>query len=209
MSIPISRAVGDSGTAVKLCLTRRRARQGRDRRPGDPTRPDRRDVDGVAQPAGSASSTTARPESWWSLLGVLDQRFGLGKAGFFGDWTLPACFVLLLAAGPRRPPPDPGRRGRRMSPRAGGRGAWGAGAPGSRGAREPGSRGRGACGGDTAGGGSGRRGSPPAGPGPDGRLAGLPRRVRERGDLDGRDPTVPGAGRDGALRLRPVRRRDR
>jgi hypothetical protein len=36
-------------------------------------------------------------ESWWQLLGVLDRRFGLGKASLFGDWTLPAAAALLLA----------------------------------------------------------------------------------------------------------------
>ncbi len=35
-------------------------------------------------------------ESWWQLLGTLDQRFGLGKASFFGDWTLPVMALLLL-----------------------------------------------------------------------------------------------------------------
>jgi hypothetical protein len=35
-------------------------------------------------------------ESWWQLLPVLGKRFGLGKASFFGDWTLPVCAVLLL-----------------------------------------------------------------------------------------------------------------
>jgi hypothetical protein len=35
-------------------------------------------------------------ESWWSLLPELTHRFGLGKAGFFGDWTLPVAALLLL-----------------------------------------------------------------------------------------------------------------
>lgn len=35
-------------------------------------------------------------ESWWQLLGVLDQRFGLGKAALFGDWTLPVLALGLL-----------------------------------------------------------------------------------------------------------------
>ena len=35
-------------------------------------------------------------ESWWQLLGVLDERFGFGKATFFGDWTLPVAALLLL-----------------------------------------------------------------------------------------------------------------
>jgi hypothetical protein len=36
-------------------------------------------------------------ESWWQLLPTLDTRFGLGKASFFGDWTLPVLAILLLA----------------------------------------------------------------------------------------------------------------
>jgi hypothetical protein len=36
-------------------------------------------------------------ESWWQLLPELSRRFGLGKASFFGDWTLLLATVLLLA----------------------------------------------------------------------------------------------------------------
>ena len=39
----------------------------------------------------------AGSESWWSLLGALDTRFGLGKWGFFGDWTLPVMALAMLA----------------------------------------------------------------------------------------------------------------
>jgi hypothetical protein len=48
---------------------------------------------------GRISVTYLRPgkESWWQLLGTLSQRFGLGKASFFGDWTLAAMALLLLA----------------------------------------------------------------------------------------------------------------
>jgi hypothetical protein len=35
-------------------------------------------------------------ESWWSLLPELTHRFGLGKAAFFGDWTLPVAALALL-----------------------------------------------------------------------------------------------------------------
>ena len=34
-------------------------------------------------------------ESWWQLLPTLSERFGLGKASFFGDWTLAATALLL------------------------------------------------------------------------------------------------------------------
>lgn len=37
-------------------------------------------------------------ETWWQLLPVLDLRFGLGKAPFFGRWTLIATFLLALLA---------------------------------------------------------------------------------------------------------------
>jgi len=36
-------------------------------------------------------------ESWWSLLGALDLRFGLGKSSIFGDWTLPVIALAALA----------------------------------------------------------------------------------------------------------------
>jgi hypothetical protein len=35
-------------------------------------------------------------ESWWQLLPTLSTRFGLGKAPFFGGWTLPLAALLLL-----------------------------------------------------------------------------------------------------------------
>jgi hypothetical protein len=35
------------------------------------------------------------PESWWQLLPTLSERFGVGKASFFGDWTLPTMALLL------------------------------------------------------------------------------------------------------------------
>ncbi len=54
-------------------------------------------VDGKPQP-GRIDVVYLRPgrESWWQLLGVLDERFGLGKAPLFGDWTLPVMALLLL-----------------------------------------------------------------------------------------------------------------
>jgi hypothetical protein len=54
-------------------------------------------VDGVPQ-AGRIDVVYLRPgrESWWQLLGALDERFGFGKASFFGDWTLPVVALLLL-----------------------------------------------------------------------------------------------------------------
>jgi hypothetical protein len=55
-------------------------------------------VNGQAQ-AGSPSILYYRRgrESWWQLLGALDFRFGLGKAAIFGDWTLPAVALAVLA----------------------------------------------------------------------------------------------------------------
>jgi hypothetical protein len=48
---------------------------------------------------GRISILYLRPgeQSWWELLGVLDHRFGLGKASLFGDWTLPAAALAMLA----------------------------------------------------------------------------------------------------------------
>jgi hypothetical protein len=34
-------------------------------------------------------------ESWWSLAPIVAQRFGLGKAGLFGAWTLPLLAIAL------------------------------------------------------------------------------------------------------------------
>jgi hypothetical protein len=50
--------------------------------------------------AGRIDVVYLRPgrESWWQLLGALDERIGLGKASFFGDWTLPVLALALLGA---------------------------------------------------------------------------------------------------------------
>jgi hypothetical protein len=55
-------------------------------------------IDGVAQPV-RVSILFYRPgsESWWSLLGALDLRLGLGKSPMFGDWTLPVLVLAMLA----------------------------------------------------------------------------------------------------------------
>ena len=55
-------------------------------------------IDGAAQ-SGRPAILFYRPghESWWSLLGALDLRFGLGKSPIFGDWTLPVIALALLA----------------------------------------------------------------------------------------------------------------
>jgi hypothetical protein len=54
-------------------------------------------VDGKPQP-GRIDVVYLRPgrESWWQLLGALDERIGLGKSPIFGDWTLPALALALL-----------------------------------------------------------------------------------------------------------------
>jgi hypothetical protein len=50
------------------------------------------------QQAGKVSLLYFRQgkDSWWSLLPELTRRFGLGKASFFGTWTLPVAALLLL-----------------------------------------------------------------------------------------------------------------
>jgi hypothetical protein len=62
-----------------------------------PASPGSASVNGVPQP-GQVSLLYMRAgrESWWELLGALARRFGLGKAPFFGTWTLPLIAVLLL-----------------------------------------------------------------------------------------------------------------
>jgi hypothetical protein len=59
--------------------------------------PDSEQIAGVPQ-AGRITVFYLRPgrESWWQLLPTLSQRFGLGKASFFGDWTLGAAALALL-----------------------------------------------------------------------------------------------------------------
>jgi hypothetical protein len=54
-------------------------------------------IGGTAQP-GRISILYLRPgrESWWQLLPSLSRRFGLGKASFFGDWTLVVAALALL-----------------------------------------------------------------------------------------------------------------
>jgi hypothetical protein len=54
-------------------------------------------IGGTPQP-GRISVVYLRPgrESWWQLLPSLSQRFGLGKASFFGDWTLAVAALALL-----------------------------------------------------------------------------------------------------------------
>jgi hypothetical protein len=54
-------------------------------------------VDGSA--TGGAMSVIyyrAGRESWWSLLGAVDQRFAWGKSAPLGRVTLPLCALLLL-----------------------------------------------------------------------------------------------------------------
>jgi hypothetical protein len=64
---------------------------------GGPLNPTSETVNGHAQP-GRISLLYLRhgSESWWQLLPSLTHRFGLGKASFFGDWTLPVAALLLL-----------------------------------------------------------------------------------------------------------------
>lgn len=56
-------------------------------------------LNGKVQP-GMVSLFFLRPgsETWWQLLPVLDLRFGLGKASFFGRWTLPFVALLFVAS---------------------------------------------------------------------------------------------------------------
>jgi hypothetical protein len=54
-------------------------------------------VDGSQQPGRiSLLYLRAGSETWWQLLPTLARRFGLGKASFFGAWTLPLAALLLL-----------------------------------------------------------------------------------------------------------------
>lgn len=66
---------------------------------GFPAGPGSESIDGKPAP-GIVSLVYERRgrESDWQLFPSLVKRFGLGKAAFFGDWTLPACIVLTIAA---------------------------------------------------------------------------------------------------------------
>ena len=54
-------------------------------------------IDGRPEP-GRITLIYFRPgrESWWQLLSTLAHRFGLAKASFYGDWTLPVAALLLF-----------------------------------------------------------------------------------------------------------------
>jgi hypothetical protein len=64
---------------------------------GGPIGRDSELVNGKPQ-GGRIGMVYLRPgkESWWQLLSVLDHRFGLGKASFFGDWTLVVIALMML-----------------------------------------------------------------------------------------------------------------
>jgi hypothetical protein len=55
---------------------------------------------GRRRSAGRMRIEYLRPgrESWWALVPTIEHRFGLGKAGFVGGWTLAAVALVLLAA---------------------------------------------------------------------------------------------------------------
>ena len=96
IAIPLSPAHGE---AVRVCL--RVAGPERIALAGESlaASPTSVSIDGHEQPGVmSLMFFRAGKESWWQLLGTLTTRFGLGKASFFGDWTLPAMALLLLGA---------------------------------------------------------------------------------------------------------------
>lgn len=59
--------------------------------------PESEQIDGVHQGGRiDVVYMRGRRESWWQMLPSLSRRFGLGKAGFFGDWTLPVVALALF-----------------------------------------------------------------------------------------------------------------
>jgi hypothetical protein len=96
VEIPFRRVPGDA-LATSMCVQN----LGRDKIAiagvGVPPGPGSERIDGTPAP-GAISITLFRAghESWWSLLGALDQRFTLGKAGLLGAWTFPLCALMLL-----------------------------------------------------------------------------------------------------------------
>jgi hypothetical protein len=93
--VPFARAV-EGNRAVRACVRN----EGRDpvALAGDIAPPPSAARIGGRPAAGVVGFRYLRAgrESWWSLMPVIAQRFGLGKAGLFGTWTLPACALLLV-----------------------------------------------------------------------------------------------------------------
>jgi hypothetical protein len=99
ISIPIGPA-RDAAAATRLCLRITGPSKVVLAGVGSPPDPSDEVVDGALQP-GRISVVYlpgGGPRRWWSQVGALDRRFGLGKAAFFGTWTLPLCALLLLGA---------------------------------------------------------------------------------------------------------------
>lgn len=96
VTIPVTRVRGAAPSA-SACLrvggTSRVALGGE----GGPLNPTSETINGHQTPGRISLLYLRRgSESWWQLLPSLTHRFGLGKASFFGDWTLPAAMLLLL-----------------------------------------------------------------------------------------------------------------
>jgi hypothetical protein len=96
LAIPLEHAKG-AGPATRACLRigahARVAVAGEGVAPG----PGSETLNGKPH-AGLFALAYERPgrETWWQLLPTLVKRFGLGKASFFGDWTLPFLALLLV-----------------------------------------------------------------------------------------------------------------
>jgi hypothetical protein len=98
VEIPFRRVRGDA-QATSMCIQNRGREKIAFAGVGVPPGPGSERIDGTVAP-GAISVTLLRAgrESWWSLLGTLDRRFTLGKAGLLGGWTLPLCVLMLLGA---------------------------------------------------------------------------------------------------------------
>lgn len=96
VSIPVH-DISDPEAATETCLAVGRTEPIVLGGEGVPVSPSSERVDGKPQ-AGRISLLYFRKgsESWWQLLPVLDERFGLGKASFFGAWLLPVAALALL-----------------------------------------------------------------------------------------------------------------
>src|SRR5438552_2888732 len=96
VSVPVTHT-GKTGASTTACVRvggSHPVALGGETGPVDPTSAV---IDGRQQPARvSLHYFRLGKESWWSLLPDLSRRFGLGKAPFFGAWTLPAMALLLL-----------------------------------------------------------------------------------------------------------------
>ena len=96
--VPLDRRVNGNQLSATFCVRNEGGR--RIALGGAPTAPDAAATVGGRPAGGVVAIAYLRPgrESWWDLLPTIASRFGVGKAPWFGAWTLPFATLLLLGA---------------------------------------------------------------------------------------------------------------